>query len=114
MRLFLVLVLLSGLAGCKTMQVVSHDDLSALQGLVEPGDEVEGSTIDGRILEFTVTEVADNALVGADVRVQQPEIARLRVKAVSKPRTFGAAFAGGAVALWMLIAASAAAILSGG
>jgi hypothetical protein len=113
MRMLFVLMLLMALGGCKTMQVVPHDDLSALQGQVEPGDEVEVLTTDGRTLAFTVTEVSADALVGRDVRVQQPDISRLRVKAVNKPRTFGTAFAGGAVALWMIIAASAAAILSG-
>ena len=115
MRLFRVLMLLLlslGLGGCKTMQVVQHDDLSALQGQVERGDEVEVVTTDGRTLEFTVTEVTADALVGADVRVEQPEIAQLRVEAVNKARTFGAAFAGGGAVLWMIIAASAAAILT--
>ena len=114
MRLFFVLMLLLLLGGCKTMQLVPHDDLSALQGQVEPGDEVEVLTTDGRTVAFTVTEVNADALVGSGVRVEQPEIAQLRVKAVNKARTFGAAFAGGGVVLWMIIAASAAAILSGG
>jgi hypothetical protein len=113
MRLCLLLGLLLLLGACKTMQPVAHDDLSRLQGQVERGDRVEVVTTDGRTLQFTVTEVTADALVGDDVRVAQPEIATLRVKAVNKPRTFGAAF-GGAGALVLILLGIALGGLMGG
>lgn len=113
MRLLVMLGLLLLLAGCKTMQPVPHDDLSRLQGQVERGDRVEVTTTDGRTLQFTVTEVTADALAGDGVRVTQPEIASLRVQAVSKPRTFGAAF-GGAGALVLILIGIALGGLMGG
>jgi hypothetical protein len=113
LRLCFVLMLLLVLGGCKTMQAVPHDDLSQLQGQVERGDQVEVVTTDGRTLDFIVTEVSADALVGDGVRVQQPEISSLRVRAVSKPRTFGAAFGSAAVTVLVLIAAATGALLSG-
>ncbi len=113
MRLLCLLCLVLLLAGCKTMQPVAHDDLSRLQGQVERGDRVEVVTTDGRTLQFTVTDVTAEALAGDGVRVTQPEIASLRVKAVSKPRTFGAAF-GGAGALVLILIGIALGGLMGG
>lgn len=113
MRLLCLLCLVLLLAGCKTMQPVAHDDLSRLQGQVERGDRVEVVTTDGRTLQFTVTDVTPDALAGDGVRVTQPEIASLRVEAVSKPRTFGVAF-GGAGALVLILIGIALGGLMGG
>lgn len=114
MRLCLLLGLLLLLGACKTMQAVPHDDLSRLQGQVERGDRVEVVTTDGRTLQFTVTEVTADAIAGDDVRVAQPEIASLRVKAVSKPRTFGAAFGGAGVLVLVLIGIALGGLMGGG
>lgn len=114
MRIFGVVVLLVLLCGCRTMQPVEYGNWASLAGQVEAGDRVEVVTTDGRALDFVVVEVTDDALVGQDVRVPRGEIAQLRVEAVSKGRTFGAAFGAGAVWILMLVGASAAAILSGG
>ena len=113
MRLCFVLLLMLLLGGCKTLQTVPHDDLSKLQGQVERGDQVEVVTTDGRTLDFTVTEVTADALVGADVRVAQAEIARLQVKAVSKPRTFGAAFGGAGIVVMILFAIALGGLMGG-
>jgi hypothetical protein len=113
MRLLLILLLLLLLGGCKTMQAVPHDDLSKLQGQVERGDRVEVVTTDGRTLDFTVTEVTADALAGDNVRVEQPEIASLRVKAVSKPRTFGAAFGGAGTLVLILLGIAMGGLMGG-
>ena len=113
LRLMLGVVLLL-LAGCKTMQAVPHDDLSRLQGQVERGDRVEVVTTDGRTLQFIVTDVSADAIAGDDVRVAQAEIASLRVKAVSKPRTFGAAFGGAGALVLVLIGIALGGLMGGG
>lgn len=114
MRLLLVLGLLLMLCGCKTLQTVPHQDLTRLQGQVEPGDQVEVLTTDGRSLDFKVTEVTAEALVGDGVRVSQEEIAGLRVRAVSKPRTFAAAFGGAGTVLVILFGLAFAGLMGGG
>ena len=113
MRLFLLLCLVLLLAGCKTMQAVPHADLSRLQGQVERGDRVEVVTTDGRSLQFTVTEVTADALAGDNVRVTQPEIASLKVKAVNKPRTFGAAFGGAGTLVLILLGIAMGGLMGG-
>ena len=113
MRLFLLLCLVLLLAGCKTMQAVPHDDLSRLQGQVERGDRVEVVTTDGRSLQFTVPEVTADALAGDNVRVTQPEIASLKVKAVNKPRTFGAAFGGAGTLVLILLGIAMGGLMGG-
>lgn len=114
MRWILLLFLLVLAGGCKTMQPVAHDDWESLPGQVEAGDTVEVVTTDGRTETFVVTAVTDDALEGRDVRVARTDIAQLRVRAVHKGRTFGAAAGGAAIWILMLIGASSAALLSGG
>jgi hypothetical protein len=110
-HLVVVLVLL---CACRTMQPVEHANAGSLAGEVEAGDYVEVRTRDGRTLAFTVLAVTDDAIVGETVRVPRADIEEMRVKAVSKARTFGAAFGGAGLWILMLIGASSAAILSGG
>ncbi len=112
MRSIVMVVLLLVLAGCKTMQPVAHDDWK-LAGQVEPGDRVEVVTTDGRTESFVVTEVTDDALVGSDVRVERTDIAQLRVRAVHKGRTIGAAVGGAAIWTWMVLIAATASLLGG-
>lgn len=100
--------------GCRTMQPVDHGNWSSLQGQVKAGDTVEVVTRDGQVRTFLVTEVTPDALVGADTRVAQEDITRLRVDAVHKGRTFGAAFGGAATAFLILLAAATASALGGG
>ena len=113
MRLPAVLCCLLLLVGCKTMQAVPHDDLSSLQGRVERGDQVQVQTTDGRALDFVVTEVGPDGLAGDGVRVAPDEIASLKVKAVSKPRTFGAAFAGAGALVMILIGIAVGGLMGG-
>lgn len=102
------------LAGCRTVQTVDHEKWSALPGTVEAGDRVEVTTRDGRVQTFVVTEVAPDALVGAGVRIPREDISQLRVHAVHKGRTFGAAFGGAGLALLLVLGAAFASVIGGG
>lgn len=110
MLLFLALLL----SGCRTLQTVDHERWSALPGTVEAGDRVEVTTRDGRVASFVVTEVTPDALVGADARIAREDISQLKVHAVHKGRTFGAAFGGAGVALLLVLGAAFASLLGGG
>jgi len=113
MRIFSVLMLLVVLCGCQTMRIVDHGNWSSLKGQVEAGDTVEVVTTDGRVLNFVVTEVTEDALVSADARVPRAEISRLQVLTVHKGKTFGATFGAGAVAVGIMILAAAASLMGG-
>lgn len=112
--LLLTMSLLLLLSGCRTLQTVDHERWSALPGTVEAGDRVEVTTRDGRVQSFVVTEVTPDALVGANVRIPREDIGQLKVHAVHKGRTFGAAFGGAGVALLLVLAAAFASLLGGG
>lgn len=87
LKLLCLALLLAPLAGCKTMQPVSHGEWSNVTSRVEAGDTVEVQTRDGRDLRFTVTEVTDEALRGDGVEVRAEEIGQLKVRAVNTGRT---------------------------
>jgi predicted small secreted protein len=114
LKLLCLAVLLATLAGCKTMQMVGHDQWSDVTAKVAAGDTVEVVTTDGRVETFVVTEVTADALVGSDIRVAREEISRLQVRAVHKGRTFGAAFGGAGALFIILLAAATASALGGG
>lgn len=113
MKLLMLLFVLL-LAGCRTMQTVDHGNWASLPGTVEAGDRVEVLTRDGSVNTFVVTEVTPDALVGADVRIAREDITRLQVHAVSKGRTFGAAFGSAGVVLLLVLASAFASMLGGG
>ena len=115
MRLITVMMLMISmlLSGCHTMQSVQHSDWSSLKGRVEAGDTVQVVTMDGRTVKFVVTEVTPDALVGADTRIARDDISSLKVNQVHKGRTFGAAFGGAGVVIWILLAAATASLLGG-
>jgi len=54
---------------------------------LHPGDNVSVDTCDGRTLEFKLTAVEADALVGADVSVRFEEIAALRVERFDAAQT---------------------------
>ncbi len=116
MRLITVALLMIFMlvSGCHTMQTVAYAEWSSLKGRVEAGDTVEVVTRDARVEKFVVTQVTDDALVGADMRVARQDISRLQASQVHKGRTFGAAFGAAAAVLVILLAAATASLLGGG
>jgi hypothetical protein len=84
---------------CTRLETVSSPEVNA-QGLV--GHQIRVTTTDGRILEFELSMVTDDALVGGSERVRFDEIAVVERRDVSVWRT--AAVAAGVVAVSAAVA----------
>jgi hypothetical protein len=89
--------------GCSATHEVDLGATAALAEEVLPGDRVHIITTDGRELDFEVTGVEPDAIIGAELRVERAEIAELEVKRLSAART-GALVGGVGLTAFAIIA----------
>ena len=102
------------LAGCTSLQQVPGEpaELRAqirAGALVDPGDRIAVTTVDGNRYAFEVTRITAETIAGEGVEVPIDRIAALRMERFDAGRTAGAA--GGAV-FSAYVAAAVAAFLS--
>ncbi len=85
MRLLILLLmfLLSACSYTPSHQIPVHPRF--IEAGVDPGDEIEVTTKDGRQLRFVVTEVSDDTLAGDDVLMPLADIESLFVRSWSAP-----------------------------
>ncbi len=76
----LVAVNLAWTSACTSMQTVPMPRAGPQVPAVAVGEEVSVTQVDGREVNFKVTAVEPDALVGADVRVRYEDIARLEAR----------------------------------
>ena len=98
-------------AGC-----TSFDDLDppgAVAGQLNPGDEVEVVTVDGRNYRFTVKAVDAEAISGDGVRVPVADIATLKRREISAGKTAGVAAGGYVLVIGIPVMLGMAAFLIG-
>ena len=107
MRWISILLVITMVLGCASMQPVDHSNWGTLTSQVQAGETVKVTTRDGQTRSFVVTEVTSDAIVGQDVRIPQSEITALQVKAEQQGR-------GKTIGIIALIAVVLAAALAGG
>ena len=92
------------LAGCVSMRSVPlpTPGQSAASVAVKVGDQVQVQTKIGESIEFKVTAIESDALVGKDRRVRYDEMSGLQVKHLDKLRT-GGAVAGTTLGVGMVV-----------
>lgn len=94
------------LGGCSTMKTTEmppdelHRAIRAGE-LVSAGERVQLVTTDGTNREFTVTELDDQSIRGADVEVPIDEVVALKTRQVSAGKT--TLLVGGAIGMGVLI-----------
>lgn len=67
------------LQGCTAMQAVPVPQSGSAAAAVQVGDTVEATTRAGEVKRFKVTEVTNEELLGADIRLAYSDIAALEV-----------------------------------
>ena len=110
LRILAVLAALM-LAGCTSLQQVPGELRAQIRAgeLVDAGDRIAVTTVDGDRFAFEVTRITAESIAGEGVEVPIDRIAVLRTERFDAVRTAGAA--GGAVAS-AYVAAAVAAFLS--
>lgn len=85
MRLLILLLmfLLSACAYTPSHQIPVHPRF--VQAGIDPGDEIEVTTNDGKQLRFVVTEVSDDSLAGEEIVVPLTDIESLSVRKWNAP-----------------------------
>ena len=94
----------------KTVRPVTQPGMGAMFGTVKAGDLVDLRTVDGRTARFIVQQVAADAVIAPDgVRYPHAEIAELKKRSFSGPKTAGliAGICGGLFVLAAIAVASA-------
>jgi hypothetical protein len=100
----------------KTVRPVTQPGTDTIFGALKAGDLVELRTVDGRTARFLVQQVEVDAIVAPDgVRYTQAEIAELKKRSFSGPKTAGliAGICGGLFVLAAIAVASAVGSLLG-
>jgi hypothetical protein len=93
------------LQGCTSLQAVVVPGEAAGRVAVEIGETVEVTTRTGQEQRFRVTEVADDALVGNEVRIAYVDMASLQALRPDKGKTMTVWAVVGVVLIVALVAA---------
>ena len=102
----------AGCTGMKMIRPVAHPG-AATFGKLKAGDTVEVRTRDGRTTRFIVQQIDGDAIIAPDgVRYTSAEIAELKRRAFSGPKTVGL-IAGVFAGVFVLAAAAVASALDG-
>lgn len=103
-------------AGCTSMKAIrpsTSPEGAVTFGKLEAGDTVVVRTKDGRTARFVVQQIEGDTIIAPDgMRYTSAEIAELRRRSFSGPKTAGLA-AGIVAGVFVLVAAAAAAALDG-
>ena len=89
----LVLVLIPAVVGCTTATRIHYQSPDELQAMIEVGDTVKVTTVDGERIKTKVVEITDREIVGEDVSIPITDIEKIEEVELSKGKT--AALAGG-------------------
>lgn len=93
------------LQGCTSLQTVAVPGEAAGRVAVEIGETVVVTTRTGQVQRFKVSEVADDALVGNDVRIAYVDMASLQALRPDKGKTMTVWAVVGVVLIVALVAA---------
>ena len=97
-RLASTLAIMVSLVSCAGHESATPSDLTADQ-LV--GRDVRITTTEGRVLEFTVTSVTDEAILGESERVEREDVDRLELQSHARGGVVGQAVGTAMAALWV-------------
>ena len=97
-RLASTLALMVSLVSCASHESATPSDLTADQ-LV--GQDVRITKMEGRVLEFTVTTVTDEAILGESERVEREDVDRLELQSHARGGVIGQAFGSAMAVLWV-------------
>ena len=109
-RIFVVLLALFVVSGCTSMQKAEYPpealrDAIRRGEVVQPGDRVAVTSVDGGEQVFVVTEIGDDAIRGGDAAISIEEVIALEKREFSPARTGLAGLAVTTLAI-MAVAAS--------
>ncbi len=106
----LVAVNLVWTSACTSLQTVPMPGAVQQVPAIGVGEEVSVIQVDGRKLNFKVTAVEPDALVGPDVRVRYEDIAKLEVRRADQRETSAVIAVVGGVLLTVSIALASLAV----
>lgn len=91
------------LQGCTSMQTVPVPQTGSAPAAVQVGDTVEVTTHAGQVQRFQVTEVANDALVGEEIRIAYADMADLKAARRDEAKSRTTLWVIGGVALVALL-----------
>jgi hypothetical protein len=88
-RILVVFLCMSLSTGCTTLKPLPYTDSQSALSLIKPGDEIQLTTRDGKVREFTVKEATAQQLIGESENVNISDITFIEKREFSGWKTSG-------------------------